>query len=340
MNRTHPFALLRRAGLAAGLLAFLLLDAAAVAATRTVEVGQGGGLSFRDEESHTSTSTIHVGDTVTWVWDSGFHSTTSGSCGGSCTPDGQWSSGDHSGPFSFSHTFNAAGSFPYFCSVHGAVMQGTVVVQSAGTAPTASFTFSPSGVPVMGTPVQFTDASTGSPTSWAWNFGDPASGTSNVSALQNPSHVFQAAGTYTVSLQASNASGSNTATKSVTVSAGGGVPCVQNDETLCLNNGRFAVTAEWTKADTTSGHGTGVRLTGDSGYFWFFDAANIEVVIKVLDGCGINGAHWVFAAGLTNVKVELKVVDTQTGIVYTKENPLNTAFAPIQDTSAFPSSCP
>jgi hypothetical protein len=33
-------------------------------------------------------------------------------------------------------------------------------------------------------------------------------------------------------------------------------------------------------------------------------------------------------------------VDTQTGIVYAKENPQGTPFAPIQDTSAFPSSCP
>jgi PKD repeat protein len=335
MNRTYRFPFLSLARLAAGLLAFLLLDAAAVAATRTVQVGQGGD-RFTDEVSHTSTSTINVGDTVNWVFD-GFHSTTSGNC---CTGDGNWDSGVHSAPFNFPHTFNAAGSFPYFCVVHGAMMTGTVIVQSVGTAPTANFTFSPSGVPVMGTPVQFTDASTGSPTSWTWNFGDPASGTSNVSTLQNPTHVFQAADTYNVSLQATNASGSNTATKSVTVSAGGGLPCVPDSETLCLNNGRFAVTAEWTKPDLTSGHGTGVRLTGDSGYFWFFDPANIEVVTKVLNGCGISNAYWVFAAGLTNVKVELKVIDTQTGIVYTKENPLNTAFAPIQDTSAFPSSCP
>ena len=84
-----------------------------------------------------------------------------------------------------------------------------------------------------------------------------------------------------------------------------------------------------------------MKLTGDSGYFWFFDAANIEVVTKVLNGCGLPpGAYWVFAAGLTNVHVELKVIDTQTGTVYLKENPQGTAFAPIQDTAAFPASCP
>jgi PKD repeat protein len=64
--------------------------------------------------------------------------------------------------------------------------------------------------------VQFTDASTGSPTSWQWSFGD-----GGTSTAQNPSHVYQAAGTYDVSLTATNANGSNTKTKVgfVTVSA-------------------------------------------------------------------------------------------------------------------------
>ena len=50
----------------------------------------------------------------------------------------------------------------------------------------------------------FTDLSTNCPDSWNWNFGDPASGTSNGSTLQNPSHTFSGPGLYTVSLQASS----------------------------------------------------------------------------------------------------------------------------------------
>ncbi len=57
--------------------------------------------------------------------------------------------------------------------------------------------------------VHFTDASTGNPTSWLWNFGD-----SNTSNLQNPSHTYSTPGTYTVSLVATNANGSNTHTVS------------------------------------------------------------------------------------------------------------------------------
>jgi PKD repeat protein len=64
--------------------------------------------------------------------------------------------------------------------------------------------------------VQFTDASTGAPTSRQWTFGD-----GTTSTLQSPAHVYQAAGTYDVSLTATNANGSNTKTKVgfITVSA-------------------------------------------------------------------------------------------------------------------------
>lgn len=54
-----------------------------------------------------------------------------------------------------------------------------------------------------GTAVSFTNQSAQCPTTYAWNFGDAASGTANTSALQNPSHTFSAPGSYMVSLTAS-----------------------------------------------------------------------------------------------------------------------------------------
>jgi PKD repeat protein len=74
--------------------------------------------------------------------------------------------------------------------------------------PVANF----NGSPINGvTPltVNFTDASSGQPTSWAWTFGD-----GGTSTAQNPSHVYTVAGTYSVSLTATNSLGSNTLTKS------------------------------------------------------------------------------------------------------------------------------
>lgn len=58
--------------------------------------------------------TINLGDTVTWVWVDGPHSTTAA--------PGQletWDSGTNLPPFSFSHTFNQLGTFNYYCTVHG-----------------------------------------------------------------------------------------------------------------------------------------------------------------------------------------------------------------------------
>lgn len=100
----------------------------APAGARVVNVGQGGGNSFVDQQSGNSTTTIAVGTTVRWVWVSGDHSTTSGTCAGGCTPNGIWDSGAGVG-MTFNRTFNQPGSFPYFCTVHGAMMTGTVIVQ-------------------------------------------------------------------------------------------------------------------------------------------------------------------------------------------------------------------
>jgi hypothetical protein len=122
----------------------------------------------------------------------------------------------------------------------------------------------------------------------------------------------------------------------VTLTAGS---CVPDTSTLCLGNGRFRVTASWRRTDGSTGDGSAVPITDDTGYFWFFDAKNIEVVAKVLDACGINGRHWVFSGGLTNVEVTLAVTDTQTGTVKRYANAPGAPFEPIQDTSAF-ETCP
>lgn len=82
-----------------------------------------------------------------------------------------------------------------------------------------------------------------------------------------------------------------------------------------------------------------MALTADTGYLWLFAAANVEAVVKVIDGCALGGHYWVFAGGLTNVNVVIKVRDTKTGAVQTYVNPLGTPFQPIEDTAAF-ATCP
>ncbi len=92
-------------------------------------------------------------------------------------------------------------------------------VGGGGCSPTVTANFS--GTPLSGAApltVNFTDLSTGSPTSWSWNFGD-----GGTSTAQNPSHVYAAAGSYNVTLTATNACGSDPEVKNayVTVTGGG-----------------------------------------------------------------------------------------------------------------------
>jgi len=74
------------------------------------------------------------------------------------------------------------------------------------TKPVAAFSASPTSGKVQ-LKVTFTDKSTGSPAAWKWDFGDGSK-----SFLQNPTHKYSKAGTYTVSLTVKNAKGSNTKT--------------------------------------------------------------------------------------------------------------------------------
>jgi len=104
-------------------------------------------------------------------------------------------------------------------------------------------------------------------------------------------------------------------------------------EPLLLADGRFEVTAVWTTATGSSGYGKPMALTDDTGYFWFFDADNVEVVLKVLDACGFADRFWVFAGGLTNVGVELVVRDTVAEVEKRYSNDVDQPFQPIQDTA-------
>src|SRR5262249_34949492 len=111
--------------------------------------------------------------------------------------------------------------------------------------------------------------------------------------------------------------------------------CAVDATTLCLNGSRFQVRVAWATTDGRNGSGQAVTLTSDTGYFWFFSENNVEMVIKVVDGRPVNNKFWVFAGGLTNVRVVITVTDTATGAVKNYVNPQGVAFQPIQDTNGF-----
>ncbi|MEW5994254.1 MAG: PKD domain-containing protein [Candidatus Zixiibacteriota bacterium] len=111
-----------------------------------------------------------------------------------------------------SYTYNSAGTYTVSLTVSSSsqgcsdiqTKTGYITVQAV---PVADFSGSPTtgAAPLA---VNFTDLSSGNPTSWSWDFGD-----GGTSTAQNPLYTYTTAGTYTVSLAASNTCGSDVETK-------------------------------------------------------------------------------------------------------------------------------
>lgn len=222
----------------------------------------------------------------------------------------------------------------------------TVAINAGNQPPTltANFTFSPA-LPRAGQTVSFNGAaSTGAPEFFYWKIdGQTIEG----STLQ---HTFPAAGSYAVTLEVSKRSvdcllGMCTATATKTVAVlpatdpdpdpdpdpppvldnGCAGADAENPSLLCLLDGRFRIQVDWVNqhANGETGPGRSVRsaATADTtGFFWFFNADNIELLVKMLDGTSVNGHYWFFHGAVSDLFYEITVEDTVTGAsrTYTK----------------------
>ncbi|HEX2165455.1 MAG TPA: hypothetical protein VHM02_16055, partial [Thermoanaerobaculia bacterium] len=115
--------------------------------------------------------------------------------------------------------------------------------------------------------------------------------------------------------------------------------CSGGPERLCLA-GRFAVEVEW-HDPRSGGSGKGQRapINAGSGAFWFFHPANLELLVKVIDGRLANGHWWVFHGGLSDVEYTITVTDGFTNRQVRYHSP------PFEltggaDTAAFPDPSP
>ncbi|MFY9982665.1 MAG: PKD domain-containing protein [Methanoregula sp.] len=129
-----------------------------------------------------------LGAPTTWNWDFG---------------DGSTSTVQYP-----THTYTTPGVYTVKLTVGlGSMSDTSSQIIDAGGVPLADFVATPMQTNVMN-PIQFTDHSTNSPTSWNWNFGDTATSTD-----QNPTHSYQLNGLYTVTLTAANSNGQDSLTK-------------------------------------------------------------------------------------------------------------------------------
>ena len=246
-------------GLLLGVVAWWMASLAGAATTN---------VTIKDDSFNPPSVTINPGDTVMWTnTGARTHTSTSGT---GCTPDGQWNSGDLTPGATFSFTFPASGSFPYFCKHHCSFgMKGTVTVTGA-----AALSCTGSASPTSGTVplnVTFTGSASGgtSPYTFAWTFGD--SGTGSGASV---SHTYATTGSFDWSLTVTDTAlaactknGTITVSPAPSLSCTAGASPTSGNAPLLVNfsgsatGGTPAYTLAWTFGDGGSGSGTSVSHT-------------------------------------------------------------------------------
>jgi len=160
-----------------------------------------------------------------------------------------------------------------------------VVYKPVSTKPVAVFSASPtSGKAPLN--VKFTDASTGTPTKWKWNFGD-----GKTSTLQNPTHKYSAAGNYAVILTVSNSAGSNTLTKTgyiKVVSKPVAAFSASPTSGKAPLNVKFTDTSTGTPTKWKWDFGDGKTSIKQNPTHKYYKAGKYTVTLKVTNAVGIN----------------------------------------------------
>jgi hypothetical protein len=107
--------------------------------------------------------------------------------------------------------------------------------------------------------------------------------------------------------------------------------CVDTDTEICLLD-RFLARIHWVRPNNQGeGEARVTRLSDSAASFEFFEPGNVEVVVKMKDACAFPPSNPIrnfrpFVAGLTNVRVELTIIDTEAQIARHFYNALGQPF--------------
>ncbi|MCX6311708.1 MAG: PKD domain-containing protein [Bacteroidetes bacterium] len=191
------------------------------------------------------------------------------------------------------YTYTSSGTFTVTLITTSASGCSDTITQivSPGSGGVAAFL---STTVCQNTATTFTDQSA-SASSWAWNFGDPASGPGNTSALQNPTHLFTAAGTYTVTLTVGSLPCPSTITHIITVNPLPTPSMVFNQvcQSSLVNFSSTSVVAApstitvnaWDFGDPASGGNNTSALLNPSHTFTATGTYTVTLVVTTSDGC-------------------------------------------------------
>ncbi len=187
-------------------------------------------------------------------------------------------------------------------------------------------------------PVTFEDTSTGTVVFRNWEFGD-----GRIRESPTVEYAWSEPGFHEVALWVSDGTTESTmALKILVVANEPAGTCEAGEETLCLQDSRYAVEMDWwTSEGSESGPGRVVyEGTNDSGLFYFFEPGKgWEVLIKVLNACGLNNHVWVYGASATTLGYSIRVTDTVTGAMREYRNEADRRARAITDNLAFPEGC-
>ncbi len=213
------------------------------------------------------------------------------------------------GPGDVSHTYQAPGTYNVSLAIENSIMCEDSMSYTMQVIQGPEAAFEHTGETCQGGTLEFTDLSQGFGSiiqAWLWTFGDPASGANNTSSLQNPTHIYDLAGTYDVSLTVTSSTGcQHTIVDTVDISPPPTVDFFTSPDTTCFGEMTAfftdpsvtliaeVVSYAWNFGDPASGINDTSNLQDPVHMYTAPGVYTVKLTIVNMDGCENSSIHTV-----------------------------------------------